>query len=226
MPCGPKGGEGSGWARDIAHGRNVAAFLDSHGAGLLTSASEADQDFDMARVPLLTRNDLPADERSVFDRLEASRGMPTGNIWRALANAPNLLDRALLLADELRHGTTIEKRFRELAVLMVGVAAKSQYEFDHHWNAALKAGLPRPKLQAIGDFATSPLFDDAERAVLRYAKEATETGTVADATWAALREHFDDRKAMEIVVTVAWYNFVVRILLPLEIENENWFKKM
>src|SRR5262245_12434420 len=153
MPCSPKGGEGSGWARDIAHGRNVAAFLDSHGAGLLTSASEADQDFDMARVPLLTRNDLPADERSVFDRLEASRGMPTGNIWRALANAPNLLDRALLLADELRHGTTIEKRFRELAVLMVGVAAKSQYEFDHHWNAALKAGLPRAKLEAIADFA-------------------------------------------------------------------------
>jgi len=179
-----------------------------------------------ARVPLLTRNDLPADERSVFDRLEASRGMPTGNIWRALANAPNLLDRVLLLADELRHGTTIEKRFRELAVLMVGVAAKSQYEVDHHWNAALKAGLPRAKLEAIGDFATSPLFDDAERAVLRYAREATETGTVADATWTALREHFDDRMAMEIVITVAWYNFVVRILLPLEIENENWFKKM
>jgi alkylhydroperoxidase family enzyme len=180
----------------------------------------------MARVPLITRDDLPEHERAVFDRLEASRGTPTGNIWRALANAPNLLDRVLLLADELRHGTTIEKRFRELAVLMVGVAAKSQYEFDHHWNAALKAGLPRDKLAAIAEFATSPLFDEAERAVLRYAQEATETGDVADTTWDALRSFFDDRKAMEIVITVAWYNFVVRILKPLEIENESWFRKM
>jgi hypothetical protein len=32
--------------------------------------------------------------------------------------------------------------------------------------------------------------------------------------------------AMEIVLTVAWYNAVVRILLPLRIEKEGWFKRM
>ncbi len=179
----------------------------------------------MARLPLLDRDDLPEADRAVYDRLQASRGVPTGNIWRALANAPNLLDRILSLADELRHGVEIDKRFRELAVLMVGLVAKSQYEFDHHWNAAVKAGLARDKLAALSDFETSPLFDDAERAVLRYAAEAT-SGEVTDATWTSLRAHFDERQAAEIVITVAWYACVVRILVPLKIENEAWFKRL
>jgi alkylhydroperoxidase family enzyme len=179
----------------------------------------------MARLPLLDRDDLPEADRAVYDRLQASRGVPTGNIWRALANAPNLLDRILSLADELRHGVEIGKRFRELAVLMVGLVAKSQYEFDHHWNAAVKAGLAREKLEALAEFETSPHFDDAKRAVLRYAAEAT-SGEVADATWNALRGHFDERQAAEIVITVAWYACVVRILVPLKIENEAWFKRL
>jgi alkylhydroperoxidase family enzyme len=61
--------------------------------------------------------------------------------------------------------------------------------------------------------------------VLRYAEEATETGVVSDATWNALRGYFDTRQAMEVVLTVAWYNCVVRILLPLEIEHEPGFKR-
>ena len=70
------------------------------------------------------------------------------------------------------------------------------------------------------------MFDDKERAVLAFAKESTANGEVSDATWDEVRRHFDQREAMEIVLTVAWYNNVVRILLPLKIEHEDWFKKM
>jgi 4-carboxymuconolactone decarboxylase len=179
----------------------------------------------MARLPLLDRDDLAEGDRAVYDRLQASRGIPTGNIWRALANAPNLLDRILSLADELRHGVALDKRYREIGVLMVGLVSGSQYEFDHHWNAAVKAGLPKDKLEQLADFETSPLFSEVERAVLRYAREAS-LGEVSDATWQDLHRHFDDRQALEIVVTVAWYACVVRILVPLKIENEPWFKRL
>jgi AhpD family alkylhydroperoxidase len=178
----------------------------------------------MPRVPLPTRNDLSEGDRAVYDRIEKSRG-GVGNIWRALLNAPNLAGRVLDIADELRHGTTIDKRTRELAVLMVGFVTRCQYEFDHHWNAALKAGISRAQLEALAQFQTSPLFDDRERAVLRFAREATEQGDVQDATWQALCRHFDTRHAMEILLTVAWYNTVVRILLPLQIGNEPGFAR-
>lgn len=179
----------------------------------------------MARVPYPNKADLPEQDRAIFERMERERGVPTPNIFLALANAPNLLDRILSFAGELRHGTVFEKRFRELGVLMVGLVTKCAYEFDHHWNAALQAGVTREQLESLAQFETAPVFDDKERAVLRYAKEATETGEVAAPTWDALRRHFDVRQAMEIVLTVAWYNAVVRILLPLKIETESWFKR-
>ena len=179
----------------------------------------------MARVPYLKREDLPETDRAVYDRVETSR-TGVGNIWRAMLNAPNLCDRALALADELRHGITLEKKYRELAVLMVGLVTKCDYEFDHHWNAALKIGVTRAQLESLAAFETSPAFSDQERAVLRFAKESTEVGKVKSATWDALQQHFGTRQAMEVLYTVAWYNTVVRILLPLDIQNEPDFKRL
>jgi alkylhydroperoxidase family enzyme len=176
----------------------------------------------MARVPLVDPNTLQGDARLVAERIEASRGR-VGNIWRALLNVPQLSDRVLALADELRHGTTIDKRYRELAVLTVGLVTNCDYEFDHH--AALKAGIPRAHLEALPEFETSALFDARDRAVMRFATEATRAGTVENATWDALRTHFGTEQIMEILLTVAWYNTVVRILLPLKVENETGFRR-
>ena len=178
----------------------------------------------MARVPLVDPDTLQADARLVAERIESSRGR-VGNIWRALLNVPQLTNRVLALADELRHGTTIDKRCRELAVLTVGLVTNCDYEFDHHWNAALKAGIPREHLEALPEFENSPLFDARDRAVMRFAAEVTRAGTVENATWDALRAHFGTEQIMEILLTVAWYNTVVRILLPLEVENEPGFRR-
>ena len=177
----------------------------------------------MARVPYPKLEDLPEAERPIYQRMVRERG--TGHIWLALANAPKILDAVMTMAGALRNDTVFEKRFRELGVVMVGLVTGSDYEFDHHWNAALAAGVRREQLENLAQFETSPHFDDKERAVLRYAREATETGEVSDASWDALRRHFDTQQAMEVVLTVAWYNCVVRILLPLRIEHEPDFKR-
>ncbi len=180
----------------------------------------------MSRVPYPKRDDLPEHQRHIYDRMQRERGDPTPNIFLALANVPHLLDPIMTMAGALRRDTVIDKRFRELGVLMVGMITKSDYEFDHHWNAALQAGLRREQLEALSAFETSPHFDAQERAVLRFAKEITDPGEVSDATWAGMREFFDVRQCMEIQLTVAWYNCVVRILLPLQIESEDWFKRL
>jgi alkylhydroperoxidase family enzyme len=90
----------------------------------------------------------------------------------------------------------------------------------------LKAGIPREHLEALSEFETSPHFGAKDRAVMQFAREMTLAGTVKDATWDALRRHYDTRQAMEIQLTIAWYNMVVRILLPLDIQNEPDFKRL
>jgi alkylhydroperoxidase family enzyme len=136
-----------------------------------------------------------------------------------------VLEGVMAMAGALRNETKFDRRYRELGIVMVGLITKSDYEFDHHWNAALQAGVKHAQLENLAQFETSSHFDDQERAVLRYAKEATETGVVSDSAWNKLRSYFDTQQAMEVVLTVAWYNCVVRILLPLQIEHEPGFRR-
>ena len=96
------------------------------------------------------------------------------------------------------------------------------YEVDHHWNAALNAGVRREQLEHLGAFETADCFNAEESSVIRLAKEVTQDGRVSDATWAAT-SFLGQRQQMELILTIAWYNCIVRIILPLEIEKEPCF---
>jgi alkylhydroperoxidase family enzyme len=153
------------------------------------------------------------------------RGNPPLHVFAALANIPNLLDPLLTFTREMREGAAIEARLRELAIVTVALTTGATYEFNHHWNSALESGLRREQLEQLAEAETSDAFDEQERAIVRYAREATLSLNVSDETWFALRTHFSTRESMDVVMAVAWYNAVARMLLPLEIELEDWYER-
>jgi AhpD family alkylhydroperoxidase len=175
----------------------------------------------MARVPYRDRDDSSPERTALWDRLEAERKMPTGNIFRAMANAPVLLDAFLSYANALRDGSELDPRLRELAVLTVGHATGSEYEIAHHQSHGRKAGISPEQLAAVPEFETSDLFDDAERAVMALAKESTQHVHVSDATWAAAAARLSDQQMVELALTIAWYNSGVRIMGLLDIDLED-----
>jgi alkylhydroperoxidase family enzyme len=176
----------------------------------------------MARIPYVSRETIADGRVDLYDRLIAERGPNPENIILALANAPALTEAILGMATALRKKTSFPRVFRELAVVMVGVLTNASYEVDHHWNAALSAGVRREQLESLQDFEESEHFTAEERAVIRLAKEATLEGHVSDSTWDATG-FLGQQQRLELLVTIAWYNCVVRILLPLQIEKEPWF---
>lgn len=180
----------------------------------------------MARVPLPEREEVPEEYRETYDRMQRERGNPTSHVFLALANMPNLMDALLTFTGEMKRGSVLSQRLRELAIMMTARAANSAYEYDHHWNHAIRAGVPREQLEALDDFEASPLFEERERALLRYAVEATRHIEVSDATWEGVTRAFPTREAMDLVMAVAWYNAVARINGPLRIANEPWFRKL
>jgi alkylhydroperoxidase family enzyme len=60
---------------------------------------------------------------------------------------------------------------------------------------------------------------------MRYAAEVTTSVNVSDATFNALRGFLDNRRLLELTMNVAFYNAVVRILVPLGVELEADAKK-
>jgi len=179
-----------------------------------------------ARLPYVNREELPDEDRELFDRISRERGgAPAGNIFRTIANAPNLLRRFLALGGELRNGTQLDPKLRELALMTVGLLTEAEYEFVHHWNISLQVGVRREQLEHLADFESSPLFNEQERAVMRYAAEATREVKVSDRSFEALRGFLDNRRIVELVMNVAFYNAVVRVLVPCQVELEPAAKK-
>jgi alkylhydroperoxidase family enzyme len=179
----------------------------------------------MARLPYLTREDLPEADRDIWDKFVEARGTQPGHVHRIVANAPNLLRRFLGLADELRNCTELDPKLRELALMTVGRITNAEYEFLHHWNISLRVGVKREQLEQLADFENAPVFNDQERAVMRYASEVTTNVGVSEATFEALHRFLDHRRILELAMNVAFYNAVARILVPLGVELEPDAKK-
>lgn len=180
----------------------------------------------MSRVPSLSRDDAASvDQQPLWDRLEAERKVPTANIFRAVANAPVLLDAFLSYANALRDASQLSPKLRELAILTVGHTTGSEYEIAHHQSHGRKAGLTDEQLAAVADGESSELFNDAERAVMALARESTTKVHVSDATWAAAAKHLDDQQMVELTLSIAWYNSGVRIMGLLHIDLEDSYRK-
>ena len=71
----------------------------------------------------------------------------------------------------------------------------------------IKAHMNQAKFDAINDYATSPLFNEAERAALDYVSELTQNKQVNPETFARLRKHYSERAICEIVWLVASEHF-------------------
>lgn len=68
-------------------------------------------------------------------------------------------------------------------------------------------GIGEAKILALPDYATSPLYDEAERVALAYADAMTITGRDADDDlFARLRRHYSDDAIVELTAVIAWEN--------------------
>ena len=64
---------------------------------------------------------------------------------------------------------------------------------------AIKASMNEAKFDALEEYRTSPLFNEAERAALDYVSELTKEKNVTQATFARLSKFYSERAICEIV---------------------------
>jgi alkylhydroperoxidase family enzyme len=102
-------------------------------------------------------------------------------------------------------------------------AVGCRYCLAHTAGGAQHFGIAEAKLAAVWDYATSPLYSEAERATLDFALAAAAVpNTVTDEMFAALRRHWSEEQLIEIVGVIALFGFLNRwndtLATPLEDE--------
>ncbi len=173
----------------------------------------------MARLPYLDRDELPESERDIFDDMMQRFGR-IHNLHRIVAYSPVLLRALLHWGEAIRRSTRLDPVLRELAILTVGRLTQCAYEYVHHQGLAKRVGVRPAQLERMETWEDDPAFTAQERAVIRYAAEATQQVMVSTTTFEVLRDFLDTEQIVQLVLIVGHFNMVVRILLPLEVELE------
>jgi alkylhydroperoxidase family enzyme len=173
----------------------------------------------MARVPFLDDTSHP-ELKPLADRIRAERGGRLFNLYRILLNNPRIAEGWLALFTAIRQQSELDGRYRELAIMLIAVVNGAEYEYVQHIPFALKAGLTQAQLDALREWRSSRLFEDADRAVLEYAEVMTRSIQVPDDVFAAVARHFDAKQTVELTATIAGYNLVSRFLEALKVDHE------
>jgi alkylhydroperoxidase family enzyme len=168
----------------------------------------------MARVPYLDKSDLAPENHDLLKRMIT--------LHRALAHSPNAARAFGGLGQFIRHKSRLDPRLRELAILQVGWLTRAPYEWSHHIKIGREFGVSTEDIRALIDESEgkSTKLEPLAKLVLKGAREMTEDGVMSKATFDALSRDLDKERMVDLVVTIGFYNAVVRVLASLEIDVE------
>jgi alkylhydroperoxidase family enzyme len=179
----------------------------------------------MARLPYLQQSDLAAEDRDLLAPRASDGSVP--NLYRVLAHGPKVMRKQNALAMHIRHDSRLDPRLRELAILQVGYMTRQPYEYSHHVKLAMEFGCSEDDIRALAEETAgrSSKLDPVARLVLKAAREMTEDEAMSDATFAALQGALDNDRLMELIIAIATYNGVIRILNTLQIDVEDSYRR-
>ena len=168
----------------------------------------------MARLPYLTRADLPPEHQDLLTRDIA--------LFRLMTHSPGGARAFSGLGGYIRHKSKLDARLRELAILQVGWLARSPYEWSHHVKIGHGVGVSDDDIQAlIDDTSGKPTTLDLNaRTVLRAAREITVQGAASAETFTALQGLVSTEQLTDLVLTIAFYCAVVRFLATMQVDVE------
>jgi 4-carboxymuconolactone decarboxylase len=168
----------------------------------------------MSRIPLASIEEQPEPIRQWMAR----RG--NLNVFRLLANAPNVFGGWAQMVDELFDSPTFTLRMREVVILRVAHLQGSRYEVSQHVGIARTAGLTEQQINAIRDTADLDAagFSATERTALDVTTELCSTHKLRDDTFTAAQDLFGDEAFTELLMIISCYYGLALVLNAADVD--------
>jgi 4-carboxymuconolactone decarboxylase len=170
------------------------------------------------RIPALAESDWDEQAQALMQPFIA-RGSVL-NIFRTLANHPDLARRWMVFANHILGKSTLAIRERELVILRIGFLCQSGYEWGQHVLIARQAGMTEEEIRSAKTGPDTAGLTELDRLLLTATDELHSDAHVADATWTALSELLSRQQMMDLVFTVGQYNLVSMALNSFGVQTD------
>ena len=160
----------------------------------------------MARIPLVTREQVSPSEQPAYDAFMASRaGRPNISPYTLLLHMPEMAQRLEALRTYLRDETSLPPKLQELVMISVAREMSCAFIWYAHAAAARRAGVRDDIVDAIRDRRSLTNLDPAEQTVVDFARELLQNRKVSRPTFDAATAHFGQRGTMALTNLIACY---------------------
>ena len=173
----------------------------------------------MARLPNVTRDQVPAEFQEAFDEVTAdSGGVITTGPGSITINSPEMARRRAHLTSYLRFESTFSKKIQELAIITTARAMDCQYVWNAHAQAARGQGVSDALVDAIRDKQSLPSLASDESAIISYATEFFQTHKVSSSTFQTALQQFGSQHLVELTTLIGNYAQTCFIVNAFEVQ--------
>lgn len=163
----------------------------------------------MAQLEPLRREDL-SELEELFRLYDETLGFVPNSLF-TMARRPSILRAFSELITQTWRSGTVPVGLKPLIAIVASTAAGCRYCQAHETVDARMRGVGEAKIAAVWQFETSAEYSDAERAALRFARDASVLpNAVTDAHFDELRGFWDDGEIVEILAVVSLFGFLNR----------------
>ena len=173
----------------------------------------------MARIPQVTRDDVPEREKTAYDEFIKSRGSrPNVGPYSLLLHMPEMAQRLEALRTYIRSEESVPQKLQELVMITVAREMDCAFIWHAHAAAARQAGVRDDIVDNIRDKKALTNLAPDERVVVDFARELLQNHKVSQHTFEAAITHFGQRGMMTLTNLVACYAVLAYNMNTYELE--------
>lgn len=166
-----------------------------------------------------------AEPAELVNAIRARRGGSLINLDRMLLHSIPFARGWNAFLMEVRRNLSLDARLREIAMCVVAMLNRAEYEFFHHAPELLAAGGTQAQVDALrhaGDSgADFSMFGATERDAIGLAIDMTREIDVNPERMGRLQKGIGNTALVELVGVIATYNMVSRFLVALGVTPED-----
>ena len=160
----------------------------------------------MARIALVTRDQIAEKEKPAYDAFMASRaGRPNIGPYTLLLHMPEMAQRLEALRTCIRDEASLPQKLQELVMISVAREMGCGFIWYAHAAAARKAGVRDDIVDGIREKRAPANLDPDEQAVVDFTRELLQNRKVSRPTFDAATARFGQRGTMTLTNLIACY---------------------
>jgi 4-carboxymuconolactone decarboxylase len=164
------------------------------------------------RLPPIPPDKLTEEQKKAVAEFLAARGAAVSGPFWPLLRSPEVMTRARAMGDFLRYKSSLPPRLSEFIILITARQWTQQYEWNTHYDIAVKAGVKVEVAKAIAEGRRPEGMSEDEQILYDLCTELQYNRSVTDATYARAVAKFGEQGVVDAVGIVGYYSFLALIL--------------